>query len=128
MRWSFAHGEPAGPLRRCAQAAFAPWLTPDDLDDAMVVVSELVQNVTQHTSGGGELVLVAEARTVTIEVRDHSPVLPEVQPPDAHRLGGRGLLLVAGITVAWGVRPEESGKVVWARLSTSAAEPAGAAA
>ncbi|MCO8277632.1 ATP-binding protein [Actinoplanes sp. TRM 88003] len=126
-RWSFTHGEPAGPLRRCAHAALAPRLTSDDLDDAMVVISELVQNVTQHTSGGGELVLITDDSGITIEVRDHSPVLPEVQPPDAHRLGGRGLLLVAGITSAWGVRPGTSGKAVWARLTMPAREPAGAA-
>jgi hypothetical protein len=37
--WTFDHGDPVGPLRHSAQAMFTPWLTPDDLDDAMVVVS-----------------------------------------------------------------------------------------
>jgi hypothetical protein len=128
MRWSFDHGEPAGPLRHAAQASMAPWLTADDLDDAMVVISELVQNVTQHTAGGGELVVVADAGAVLIEVRDSSPVLPAVQPPDRHRLGGRGLLLVAGVTRAWGAVPTPQGKVVWARLVVSADTPTGATA
>lgn len=119
MRWAFAHGEPAGPMRHHAQAALAPWLTFDDLDDAMVVISELVQNVTQHTAGDGELVVVRGPGVITIEVRDHSRVLPKVQPPDPQRLGGRGLLLVAGVTRAWGAVPTSHGKVVWARLATS---------
>ncbi len=128
LRRPFEHGEPAGPLRHSARSALMPWLAADDLADAMVVISELVQNVTQHTGGGGELVLTADAHAITIEVRDHSPVLPQVHPPDTHRLGGRGLLLVAGVTRAWGARPERSGKVVWARLTTSAAAPGEAAA
>jgi hypothetical protein len=128
MRWSFGHGEQAGPLRHAAHASLAPWLTSDDLDNAMVVISELVQNVTQHTAGGGELVLLAEAGAVIIEVRDHSPVLPKVQPPDAHRLGGRGLLLVAGVTRAWGAMPTPRGKVVWARLAATTDARTGATA
>jgi hypothetical protein len=121
MRRTFDHGDPAGPLRHSAQVRLTPWLTSDDLDDAMVVVSELVQNVTQHTSGGGELVVIVQPGAVLIEVRDHSPVLPKVQPPDGKRLGGRGLLLVVGVTRAWGALPTPQGKVVWARLAT--AEP-----
>jgi hypothetical protein len=119
MRWLFGHGEQAGPLRHEAHASLTPWLTPDDLEDAMVVISELVQNVTQHTAQGGELVLRAEAGTVLIEVHDHSPVLPKAQPPDPHRLGGRGLLLVAGVTRAWGAVPTPRGKVVWAQLAAT---------
>ncbi|WP_369077303.1 ATP-binding protein [Paractinoplanes hotanensis] len=119
MRLAFNHGDPAGPLRHSTQTALAPWVIPDDLDDAMVVVSELVQNVTQHTAGGGELVVTVEPGAVIIEVRDYSPVLPKVQPPDAQRLGGRGLLLVAGVTRAWGAAPTAQGKVVWARLATA---------
>lgn len=118
MRWTFDHGDPAGPLRHCAHGTLTPWLTPDDLDDAMVVLSELVQNVSQHTTGGGELVVIIEPGAVTIEVHDHSPVMPKVLPPDAHRLGGRGLLLVSGVTRAWGATPTPQGKVVWARLAT----------
>lgn len=120
MRGSFDHGEPAGPLRHSAHASLAPVLTPDDLDDALVVISELVQNVSQHTTGGGELVLTLEPGAVVIRVRDHSPVLPTVQPPDARRLGGRGLLLVAGVTRAWGAVPTRHGKVVWARMAITA--------
>ena len=119
MRWAFTHGEPAGPMRHYAQAALRPWLTFDDLDDAMVVISELVQNVSQHTVGGGELVVVVEPSAITIEVRDHSSVLPQVQAPDPQRLGGRGLLLVAGVTRSWGAAPTSRGKVVWARLATT---------
>ena len=126
MRWVIDHGEPVGTLRHSARATLAPWLTSDDLDDAMVVISELVQNVTQHTAGGGELVLAVEPGAVVIEVRDHSPVLPTVQPPDARRLGGRGLLLVSGVARAWGALPTPPhGKVVWARLATTVEVPTG---
>jgi hypothetical protein len=126
MRWTFDHGEPAGSLRHSARATLTSWLTSDDLDDAMVVISELVQNVTQHTAGGGELVLIVEPGAVVIEVGDYSPVLPKVQPPDAQRLGGRGLLLVAGVTRAWGAAATTQGKVVWARLASPAGTRAGA--
>jgi anti-sigma regulatory factor (Ser/Thr protein kinase) len=127
LRCSFAHGELPGPLRRSARSVLESRCPADRVEDAVVVISELVQNVTQHTAGGGDLVLREENAAIVIEVRDGDPAPPRPQPPDGHRPGGRGLLLVAGMTRRWGVRPDARGKVVWAEIAVAADPPAAAA-
>jgi hypothetical protein len=57
----------------------------DDLDDALVVISELVQNVTQDTSDGGELALVAEAGVSRI--RPVHPAAGLVSDPTLYAAG-----------------------------------------
>lgn len=122
LRIPFAHGAQAGPLRSNARAVLSPWYASDHVEDVLLVISELVQNVTQHTGGGGVLVLNWDSGSITIEVRDEDPRIPHQQRPDEHRLGGRGLLLVAGICSSWGSIPNDHGKTVWARLDVPAAE------
>jgi YD repeat-containing protein len=120
LRLPFAHGEPAGPLRLSARGALTPGHPVDYVEDILVVISELVQNVTQHTDGPGVLGLVWDDTGVLVEVRDGDRRAPRPQPPDDHRPGGRGLLLVAGIATSWGVTVHDDGKTVWARLAVPA--------
>ena len=116
LRVAFDHGAPSGPVRQAARQALIDWQHPDLVDDALVVISELVQNVLQHTDGGGELVLTRRDHAVLIEVFDSSATPPRVYGPDPRRLGGRGLLIVAAVTLEWGTRPAPTGKVVWALM------------
>ena len=91
---------------------------PDEMvEDVLLVITELVDNVVQHTGGGGELHLRRDDPTVWVEVHDHSRVFPQLQRHDPNRPGGRGLLLVAALSQTWGSRPTETGKLVWARLA-----------
>lgn len=119
LRLPFGHGEPAGPLRHTAWAALAPCHPADPVEDVLLVISELVQNVTQHTTGGGILTLTWDQDGITVEVRDEDDREPRPKPPDGHRLGGRGLLLVNGICSAWGTTIHEDGKTVWARVTVT---------
>ena len=130
LRVPFANGGPASPLRQATRAALArdlPSLTGDVLEDALVVVSELVQNVGQHTRSDGELLVSVVDGGLLIEVHDDDPAQPRLQHPDGHRAGGRGLLLVAGVTENWGVRRLDGGKTVWARLPLAGGEVLGTA-
>jgi two-component sensor histidine kinase len=120
LHMPFEHGEPAGPLRSRVSTALAPWHPADYVEDVLLVVSELVQNVTQHTAGGGTLSVSWDDDSIIVEVRDEDRVLPHLQPPDAHRLGGRGLLLVSGIATNWGTAAHDSGKTVWAEVAVPA--------
>ncbi len=119
LRRMFRNGEPAAPLRLAARAALERTFHQVDaqerLEDVLLVVSELVQNVTQHTGGDGELVLSA-GDGVLVEVGDGDPATPQLRRPDPRRPGGRGLLLVKGMATEWGTRSGATGKVVWARL------------
>ncbi|MEV6847746.1 ATP-binding protein [Actinoplanes sp. NPDC051411] len=121
LRLAFANDEPAAPVRRKAQAVLAgsailAGSAADVVDDVLVVISELVENVTRHTRGGGELRLAREDEVIVVEVRDGDATEPRLLPPDDRRIGGRGLLVVAGMARRWGVRREETGKTVWAEI------------
>ncbi|MCW2606357.1 MAG: putative anti-sigma regulatory factor, serine/threonine protein kinase [Frankiales bacterium] len=92
------------------------------LDDALLLISELVTNSVLH---GAPTILVAIECVedgLAVRVRDGAPLLPrQRQAADADE-GGRGLTLVGLLSDAWGVEPvldeHGSGKVVWFELRT----------
>ena len=94
-------------------------------DDVLLVVTELVANVIQHTDGDGDLLLTVRADVILIEVADSNPRPPTLVDLDVRRLDGRGLLLVASVARRWGSRPESwrghPGKVVWAEIAVHTA-------
>ena len=116
MRLPFAHRTDYAALRQCARTVLGQWQTPELVDDTLLVITELVENVVQHTGDGGELLLRRRADAVRIEVTDTSSELPRAYGPDPRRIGGRGLLLVGALTRDWGARPSGDGKVVWAEV------------
>jgi anti-sigma regulatory factor (Ser/Thr protein kinase) len=117
LRLSFSHdAHSAAALRRTAGTVLTDWQSAELVDDALVVIAELVHNVIQHTGDGGELALSRRDDAVRIEVSDGSDRLPYVYSPDPRRVGGRGLLLVAALARAWGTHRLDAGKIVWAEL------------
>jgi anti-sigma regulatory factor (Ser/Thr protein kinase) len=115
LRLTFSQAEDSAAMRQSAAELLADQ-PPEIVQDVLLVVTELVDNVVQHTDGGGELHLIRDDDTVWIEVHDHSHVFPQLQRSDPRRPGGRGLLLIAAITDRWGSKPTPTGKLVWARL------------
>jgi hypothetical protein len=115
------HGTPAAQARRLAEEVLRDWDMSDRTSDVLLVTTELVQNVTQHTSDGGELRLRRRDDTVLIEVTDSDPELPRVKSPSPTAVGGRGMLIVAATARRWGARPVRwagrTGKVVWAEVT-----------
>src|SRR5687767_12302118 len=96
LRVPFEHGATTAPVRQSTRAILHRHHGDEYLEDVLLVVTELVQNVSQHTAGGGELLLTMHDDAVLIEVSDTDPIVPVPQPRDPHRPGGRGLILVAG--------------------------------
>ncbi|MEU0564323.1 ATP-binding protein [Nonomuraea sp. NPDC005983] len=105
-----------------------------DVDDARLVVSELVSNALVHTASGlrGGVVVVeviaVDAVTVRVEVADDGadtvPRPREFGDGDCH---GRGLWLVEQVAAKWGVRRLGGRRrAVWAVLTTGQHAPAGA--
>ena len=91
------------------------------LDDALLLISELVTNSVLHggPANGAPITLrlVLEAGAVRLEVTDpgeHGAVLP--RPPDHAHGGGFGLDLVARLAASWGV-DDRGGTRVWFLLS-----------
>ncbi len=93
----------------------------DLVDTCVLLTSELVANAFRHGSTPVHLEVRCDASVgVEIRVSDGSPRAPVVQEPDQEALGGRGMLLVAALSDAWGVDPTPDGKVVWCRLDDGA--------
>jgi anti-sigma regulatory factor (Ser/Thr protein kinase) len=116
LQLPFDHGIDSASLRHAVLHHLVDWQTPDLVNDTLLVITELVENVIEHTDDGGELALHRYQQTVLVEVYDHSHRMPHLYRPDPRRIGGRGILLVDAISQTWGTRPTASGKVVWASL------------
>jgi hypothetical protein len=116
LRLPFDHRTDSALLRQAAQRRLITWQAAELVDDTLLVITELVHNVIQHTGDGGELALSRPHDAVLVEVFDHSRDLPQLLKPDPRRVGGRGMLLVDAVSHAWGSRHTPTGKVVWAHL------------
>jgi anti-anti-sigma factor len=108
---------PAARARELVVSACAAWRLPDLVDDAEVLVTELVANAVRHAGGGLRLSIALGQRFLHLSLWDGSPVPPVVVPPDPDTgRGGRGLALVDALADSWGSAPRPGGKVVWATL------------
>jgi anti-sigma regulatory factor (Ser/Thr protein kinase) len=107
----------AATARRWVAAQLAQHVSPADLLDIEVLVSELVTNAVRHGHAGEDESIVVHlaigAGVLRVEVCDQGPGFT---PPAALRPrpegGGHGLLLVERLSSAWGVASDD-GTCVW---------------
>jgi anti-sigma regulatory factor (Ser/Thr protein kinase) len=106
------------------RARLGEWGTdPEVLDDASLVVTELFTNAVRHTDSEKiTCVLQDSGAVLRLEVTDQGrgTGVPTPCAADADEEGGRGLLLVSVLSLAWGSDPADggTGRVVWAELAT----------
>lgn len=99
------------------------WGCAELLEDAHVVVTELVTNAFLHAGTRCELRAGLSDRTLRLQVTDYGGGIPDPQAADDRAEHGRGLLLVSALSIAWGVEAlPGGGKLVWAELLRSSAE------
>ncbi|MFJ3584592.1 SpoIIE family protein phosphatase [Streptomyces sp. NPDC090127] len=97
------------------------WSDEDQVDSAVLMVSEMLTNVLIHTDG--DALLIAEvnctdgARRLRVEVADASDELPHKRHPGEMASSGRGLVLMEMLAHAWGVDPQGEGKSIWFELN-----------
>jgi hypothetical protein len=120
--------------RAHARLVLAEWELAQLSNDVELIVSELVTNGVRASAGltdswfGGlwipgappvRLWLGSDCRQVLVQVWDGNDELPVRRETDPEADGGRGLLLVEGLSIERGLyRPVGcSGKVVWALLA-----------
>ncbi|KJY35166.1 GAF domain-containing protein, partial [Streptomyces sp. NRRL S-495] len=124
-------GRSASAARAFVRDALLGWGLPEVVDDAVVLVSELVTNAVVHAGTAAEVCCLREDGTVRIEVTDHHPErgLPTFADvpttasdhyADADGEGGRGLLMCAALAERWGVEYGSGRKTVWFRLALPA--------
>ena len=114
---------PAGPTtprsaRQFVEEVFPP-AAASRLDDAKLLVSELVTNAVVRALSPVDLRVIESDDAVRVEVHDRSERIPTIShaAPDAE--SGRGLSIVDRLADRWGtVRMPELGKAVWFELKT----------
>lgn len=103
--------------RAFTAAALAAWGVTDVVDDALLVVTELVNNAITHAAGECELRIMLTPQSLRVEVADHGAGTPDPLPASSTRGHGRGLHIVDALTAGWGFEAVDSGgKLVWAEL------------
>ncbi|MFF8100972.1 SpoIIE family protein phosphatase [Streptomyces sp. NPDC016640] len=96
------------------------WSSADQVDSAVLLLSEVLTNVLVHTDT--DALLLAEVtgggngRRIRVEVTDACDDLPHVRSPGELASSGRGLLMVELLAHAWGVAPRGEGKSLWFEL------------
>lgn len=116
------------PARRWAYQALSQRVgAKDAVDDAVLVVSELVTNAVRAESSQVLVHLEVESNAILVGVLDDAAGSPRQQDVAATAPAGRGLNIVAAVARQWGVRPRRAdglaGKEVWARIALDARTP-----
>ncbi len=110
-----------GTARRVVQDALLGGGLEVLLDDALLLVTELVTNAVVHAGTDVELHVDIGVGRARIEVVDRGAgALPHVtSAPGADREGGRGIFLLDALAQEWGTRHFAGGKSVWFTLGVS---------
>ncbi|WP_233225968.1 ATP-binding protein [Amycolatopsis sp. CA-126428] len=96
------------------------WGVPALIGNALVLVTELVENTLQHTRSRPEVRIDLRRGICTIAVADDDPRPAELHERQTTTEPGLGIKLVAQFARAWGCsRTWAGGKVVWATLCVS---------
>lgn len=108
--------------RRFLEATLSLWGTDDYDFGAPQVLSELAANAALHARSPFTVLLRLGDDVLHVEVRDASPRLPRQCHFSSEATTGRGLGLIAALSVEWGTAAVDGGgKAVWARVAPDGA-------
>jgi anti-sigma regulatory factor (Ser/Thr protein kinase) len=112
--------DPARAVRQARRAA-ADILTrwkcdAESIEDAVLIVSEIVTNAIRYCAGPVQLRLSRSDEYIRVEVSDSSPDEPRLVDARPGDESGRGLRIINQLSTRWGFRPTRHGKQVWADL------------
>jgi serine phosphatase RsbU (regulator of sigma subunit)/PAS domain-containing protein len=102
--------------RRFATDLLTAWRQRVTLDDAILLLDEMITNAIQHTVGDVVVDLTLGPR-LRIAVSDSSDRLPQKRSPTPDSENGRGLHIIERLAAAWGTESlPTGGKRVWFEL------------
>ncbi len=104
-------------VRHRLQKALRLWgLSEDVVEDAVLVVGELVANVVAHARTQFRLSVILREPLLRVSVSDRQVGVPDARlvNPTAGRI--TGLRLVTTVAFRWGWQEHETGKTLWAEL------------
>ncbi len=111
----------AAEARGEVRAAILAWDIPVDPAVAVLLTSELVTNALQHAPGGPiALTITCVCDQLRVDVHDTSRRAPVLVDAPADAEAGRGLMLVASLSTAWGHYRTAAGKAVYFTLLPAA--------
>jgi serine phosphatase RsbU (regulator of sigma subunit) len=103
------------------------WQSEDQVDGAVLMLSEMLTNVLVHTDGDALVAVEISGesghRLLRVEVADASDELPHRRRPGELASSGRGLVLMEMLAGAWGVDPRGKGKSIWFEMRENAPPP-----
>jgi hypothetical protein len=103
--------------RRFVEDAVRDWRLGARAREITLVSHELIANAFLHARSAALLRLRRRSESLVVEVADTDPRLPcPTLVPSLVRTSGRGLMIVELLSLRWGARPVDGGKVVWAEL------------
>ncbi|WP_344941768.1 ATP-binding protein [Actinomadura miaoliensis] len=107
--------------RRLSSELLASGVFESVVDDASVIISELLSNALRHArplpSGQVRVTWARRGERLEVAVSDGgASTEPRRGPGTLSSLGGRGLGIVEALAEGWGVRHEEGVTTVWAVL------------
>jgi anti-sigma regulatory factor (Ser/Thr protein kinase) len=123
--------EAAGQARQFTRSTLTGWGMPALVDNAAIIVSELLSNAMRYGLTAPAqlpvpahpvwLGLLRRGTTVLCAVCDPGTDVPVLKEPDYFAETGRGLHVIDALSETWGwTPPDRGGKVVWAAVSAGA--------
>ena len=99
-----------------ARVVLEDWQVPTlVIDDALLVISELVTNAVRHagTASTLELELGQTGAQLRVALADGSTTAPRPRRAGRGAEDGRGMAILAALSDRWGIEPGPTGKRVW---------------
>ena len=91
-----------------------------DMDDVMLVMTEVVTNAARHGGPPVLVELVDRSPVLLLRVSDGSDVMPRQVRRGVGARGGRGVNVVGAVAHRWGASPgSPTGKTVWCEFQTN---------
>ncbi len=95
------------------------WEADEGIDEALLVVSELVSNAVVHARTAVQVRVLYDGAAIRLEVRDENSRLPALASCPVDATSGRGLALIGALSSSWGIELTGEGKVIWAQIGGS---------
>jgi anti-sigma regulatory factor (Ser/Thr protein kinase) len=110
-------------VRGFVRDVFRAWGEEACTPEAEIIVAELATNAVVHARSPFRVAISRTKSEIKLSVRDASTVPPE-QPAGnlgvrEGRAGGRGISMVASLSLTWDTHPEPDGKTIWATMTRS---------
>ena len=106
-----------GEARALVRETLTDWGLSAVVDDAQILVSELVTNAVRHGRGPVHLAVSRAEGIVVLAVTDAAAeATPAPRDAADSDTGGRGMFLINAMSARWGWRQEPGRKTVWAEL------------